>query len=47
LSNPELLPFEVFDLYGRALIKGELSSQETVIDIRHLAKGIYLFKVGE
>lgn len=41
------LPFEVFDLYGKSLMKGELNSRETVIDISHLAKGIYLLKVSE
>ncbi len=41
------LPFEVFDPYGRSLLNGELNSQETIIDISHLGKGIYILKVSE
>lgn len=39
--------YEVYDNSGKTILKGRITSEETIIDLGNLAEGFYLFCVGE
>ena len=39
--------YEVYDNTGKTILKGRITSEETIIDLGNLAGGFYLFSVGE
>ncbi len=39
--------YEVYDNSGKTILKGRITSEETIIDLGNLAEGFYLFSVGE
>jgi hypothetical protein len=36
----------LYDAFGREMLRSEINTQETIIDLQHVPSGIYLLKVG-
>ena len=50
IDNPDAVTapeYQLFDLFGKELRKGNLTGEQTVVNISNLANGIYVLKVTE
>lgn len=43
----KVLFYSLTDLQGRQLLQGNIQNQETMLDISHLSKGIYLLNISD
>ena len=41
------LPYFVYDNSGKSVLTGNISSENTIIELGNLSGGIYIFKIGE
>lgn len=46
-GNMNRIPFTITDAFGKTVFSGELRSENAVIDISHLSKGLYLLQLKD
>lgn len=46
LNEDKLFYYEIYDLHGKRLFKGQLQSVETLVPIASLSPGVYVLRVN-
>jgi len=46
-GNKDTIPFTITDAFGKTMFNGELQGENTLIDVSHLSKGLYLLQLKD